>query len=51
MVLDENDTRALRIAFRDKKRGGPRLAAPETSAHGIVIGSDKCGGGPIGECF
>ena len=47
---DEDDTRASRILFHDKKSEDQRLLAPETSIPGTVVDNDKHGNRPTSEC-
>ena len=50
-VLDENDTRASRIVFYDKKSEDRKHPTLETSNHSAVIGGDEHGDWPISECL
>ena len=49
-MIDENDPRASRIAFHDKKSEGRALPMPGTLAIDVVVGNNEHGKGSAGEC-
>jgi len=49
-MIDENDTRASRIVFHDKRSEDQPLLVPGTSVVGVVVGSDECGNESTSEC-
>jgi len=51
VTLDENDTRASRIVFQDKKREDQGLSVPGTSTAGALVGGGEHGDDPTGEYF